>query len=43
MHTNRRLKSHLMKIMCKARKLNEPVGLIGQLNLDVIGRLSVEP
>ena len=25
------------------RKLNEPVGLVGQLNLDVIGRLSVEP
>ena len=32
-----------MKIMSKARKLNEPVGLIGQLNLDVIGRLSAEP
>ena len=32
-----------MQIMFKAMKLNEPVGLIGQLNLDVIGRLSVEP
>ena len=28
-----------MKMMFKARKLNEPVGLFGQLSLDVIGEV----